>query len=238
MTTVADISSQRFDPAALAGLDEPVRRYFTHALQPDTRLSRRVRLEMTGRINIGAWLPFTATWEGDARSFIWRAKSGPWRLRILHVVDRFADGAGSMDARLFGRIPLLHADDEDVVRSGAGRAAAEAMWTPASLLPDRGVSWHAESDDLILATWDVPPERPQLRLRIDSEGAVRSGCVLRWDNGQHGRRGYIPCGADVHAEQRLGDLTIPSRLSVGWWYGTPHYKPFFECDISQAQPLN
>jgi hypothetical protein len=30
----------------------------------------------------------------------------------------------------------------------------------------------------------------------------------------------IPFGGDVHAEHRLGDLVLPSILSVGWWFDT------------------
>jgi hypothetical protein len=100
------------------------------------------------------------------------------------------------------------------------------------------VSWRAEADDLIAATWDVPPERPEVRLRIDADGALRSSCVMRWDNGDHGLHGYIPCGGDAHAERRFGDIVIPSRLTAGWWYGTPRYEPFFEAEIHAAEPLS
>jgi hypothetical protein len=126
-----------------------------------------------------------------------------------------------MDIRLRPGLRLLHAADEDTTRSAAGRTAAEAIWTPAGLLPQAGVTWHAESDEVIVATWDVPPERPQLRLGIDAGGAVRTTSLMRWDSGQHGLHGYIPCGGHVLQERRFGNVTIPSRVSVGWWYGTP-----------------
>ena len=226
----------RFDPGCLEALDEPVRRYFSHALASDAPLSPAMRLHMTGRINVGIWMPFDAEWEGDGRSFRWSATSGPLGLPLLRVVDQFAEEHGRMDIRLRPGIRLLHADDVDTSRSGAGRAAAEAMWAPASLLPGRGVRWHAENDEVIVATWDVPPERPEVRLRIDRDGAVRAITVMRWDSGQHGVHGYIPCGGDVLAEHSFGDVTIPSRVSIGWWYGTPRYKPFFEATIIAAEP--
>ncbi len=228
-----------FDPASIAGLDEPVRRYFKHAIAEGAVLGRGTRLQMRGRIKVGPWLPFTAEWQGDGRSFVWQGKSGWGPLTPLQVVDRYdCDASGSMDVRLLGRVPLVHADDEDTVRSGAGRAAVEAaFWAPMSLLPERGVTWRAESDDQIVASWEVRPERPEVHLRIDAEGALRSGYVLRWDNGQHGRRGYIPCGGDVGAERRLGDLTLPSQVTVGWWFTTPRYEPFFEAEILAVEPL-
>jgi hypothetical protein len=83
----------------------------------------------------------------------------------------------------------------------------------------------------------VPPERPEVHLRIDDAGAIRSASALRWDNGQHGLHGYIPCGGEVEAEQRFGDLVIASRLTVGWWFDTPRWAPFFKADILPAEPL-
>ncbi len=215
-----------------------MKRYFMHALAPGAALGRGVRLKMTGRIKVGLWLPFTAEWEGDGLSFTWRARVGWGPLTLLRVMDRFADGSGSMEVRLFGRLPIVHGDDEDTARSGAGRAAVEAAtWSPASLLPDRGVSWHAESDELIVATWVVAPERPEVRLGIDAEGAVLEASAMRWDNGSHGKHGYVPCGGEVLAERRFGGRVIPSQLRVGWWFGTPQYQPFFEAEIHGVQPV-
>ena len=39
------------------------------------------------------------------------------------------------------------------------------------------------------------------------------------------------------AERRFGDVVVPSQVTVGWWYGTPRYKPFFEATILSAEPL-
>ena len=115
----------RFDASRIAHLDEPVRRYFTHALGPEARLRSAVRLRMEGRIKVGTWLPFDATWRGDGRSFEWRARAG-W-LRPLHVVDRYESGQASMDVRLLGRLRMVHATGEDTIRSAAGRTAVESV---------------------------------------------------------------------------------------------------------------
>jgi hypothetical protein len=50
------------EPGDLDGLDEPVRRYFSHALGPGAEVGDRVRLAMRGRIKVGVWLPFRADW--------------------------------------------------------------------------------------------------------------------------------------------------------------------------------
>ena len=228
-------SDDAFDPGALAKLDEPVRRYLAHAIHAGAALSDRVRLSMSGRIRVGTWLSFVARQDFDGHAFAWRARAGSRRLKPLHVTDRYAPGAGSTEGRLLGRMRFLHATDENTTRAAAARAAAESIWVPTSLLPSRGTAWRAVSDELIIATVDVPPERPTVELTIAADGRVRSVRVLRWGNVGQKTYGYIPFGGEIDQERRFGDLTLPSRVSVGWWFGTPRYAPFFEAEILDAQ---
>lgn len=232
------VAPRRFDPASLEGLEEPVRRYLVHALSPGTPLERGIRLDIRGQVKVGAWLSFLSVWDGDGRSFSWRARAGLGPLRLLRVHDQFAEGRGFMDIRLAAptsRLPalnLLHVENEDASRSGAGRAALEALWVPMALLPDRRVRWRAESDELIVASFDVPPERPELRIEVGPDGGVRSYSALRW---RSSKDGYLPFGADVHAETRFGEVTIPSRLTAGWGHGTADWSPFFKAEVTAAR---
>ena len=57
---------------------------------------------------------------------VWRANVA----RIISGSDRFVDGEGVMDWRLFGRLPVVHASGPDVSRSSAERAAGESIWVP------------------------------------------------------------------------------------------------------------
>ncbi len=230
---------QRFDRALLNPLDEPVRRYFAHALRDGAPLDHGVRLRLSGQIRVGVWLRFTSVWTGDGDAFCWRATAGPGPVRILSVCDQFADGSGSMDIRLrspLASLPalrLLHVENADTARSGAGRAALEALWAPASLLPARGVSWRAESGQRICAAWDVPPERPELHIDIGADGAARSWWALRW---RDRRSGYVPFGAIVHEQRTFGSVTVPGRLTAGWGFGTERWTPFFRCEVEELEP--
>lgn len=223
-----------FDAKALVGLDEPVRRYFLHALAEGSPPAARARLLIRGRIKVGAWLRFESVWEGDGRSYDWRALCGLGPLRPLRVHDRFADGAGFMDIRLRPGLKLLHAAGDDTARSGAGRAALESDWVPGSLLPERGVTWRVESENVIVAVFDVAPERPEIRFRLGADGQVRSQSAMRW---QGASSGYVPFGVDVQAERTFGAATIPSRFLGGWGYGTPKWAPFFDGEICEFEPL-
>ena len=117
-----------FQQSLVGDLDEPVQRFFTHAIRDGAALGDRVRLTMTGRIKVGAWLPFTAEQTVDGRSFAWHARVGWGSITPLRVVDRYADGVGSTEGRLLGRAALRRPPDPQprerrlVVRHAALRA--------------------------------------------------------------------------------------------------------------------
>jgi hypothetical protein len=236
MTTIA-VPARGFTSDMLAGLDEPVRRYFSHAISDGAALTNGVRMAMSGHIKVGLWLPFTAEQTVDGRSFAWRARVGCGPLTLLRVTDRYAGAAGSTEGRLLGRVTLFHAEDVNTARSAATRAAIESVvFAPSSVLPGRGVTWRAETDNVIVACFDLPPERPEVRARIDEHGAIRTVSALRWGNAGEKTFQYIPFGGDVHAERRFGDRVVPSTLSVGWWFDTPRYAAFFRAEINAVTP--
>ena len=106
---------------------------------------------------------------------------------------------------------------------------------PGALLPDHGVEWRAEADDLIVATWDVPPEQPELHISIGPDGAVTSYRAPRW---RDGKSGYVPFGAEVHAERTFDGATIPSRITAGWGHGTPGWAPFFRGEVVAVDAID
>lgn len=233
-----DPTTPRFASQRLAALDEPVRRYFTHAISEGAPLTAAVRLTMHGRIKVGTWLPFTAEQDCDGHSFTWRARIGWKTVTALTVTDRFANGTGSTQGRLFGRVTLFDTSDQNTARSAAGRTALESVvFAPTTVLPDLGVTWHADSTDVIVAERELFPERPQVWVRIDDHGAVRSVWAQRWGPIRRHTFGYLPCGGVVHAERRFGDIVVPSRITVGWRIGTDHFTPFFRTEIDHLTPV-
>jgi hypothetical protein len=137
-----------------------------------------------------------------------------------------------MEGRLLGRIKLFEADDENTSRSAAGRAALEAVYTPASLLPQRGVSWRAERERhrrelgrASRAPGAAPGDRrPRGRARL---------LGLRWGDTGQKAFGYMPCGCEVGAERCFGDLVVPSRITGAWWFGTPRQAPFYRAEVRE-----
>lgn len=227
----------RFDPGRLAGLDEPVRRYFAHAIGPGAELAHAYRVEMKGAIKADVWLPYRADEELDGRSFRWRARVGLGPLTILRIDDRYARGVGRTEGLLFGRRPLFAHAGEDTARSAASRTALESVaFAPPAVLPECGVAWRAEDERTIVGRFDLPPEQPEVQIEIDGQGAVQSVSAARWGPGDGDEYGYIPCGAEVHGERRFGDLRVPAKLAVSWRFGTARQAPFFRAEVLDVTP--
>jgi hypothetical protein len=224
-----------FDASTLSSCDEPVRRYFLHAIGDGAPLEPRMSLRMTGRIKLGLWVPFTARQDCDGSSFMWRARV-PRGVPFLTVTDTYGAGRGSIDGRLLGAIRMFRSDDQNIVRSAAGRAATEGIVAPIGLLPSPTRVWRAERDNQIIVDLVLPPERPSLHLTIDDTGAVQSVNLRRWGDAGQSTFDYLPFGGDVLAEKRFGDFVLPSRLRVGWLHGTARFSPFFEAEIMSAAP--
>jgi hypothetical protein len=230
--------TRRFTSDLLAGLDEPVRRYFSHAVSDGAALSNGVRIAMSGRIKVGLSLPFTAEQTVDGRSFEWRARVGWGPLTPLRVTDRYADAAGSTEGRLLGRVALFHAEDLKTARSAATAGgdrercvfAAQLGARPRRDLASRNRQRHPRA---LRAAARAPRGSPaDRRARRDPNRQRRA----LGDAGEKTFQ-YIPFGGDVHAERRFGDLVLPSTLSVGWWFGTPRYAPFFRAEINAVTPM-
>jgi hypothetical protein len=217
-------------------LPEPVRQYLAHALPSGEAGAPGVKLTMSGRIKVGIWLPFRATQWCDGKSFLWRASVGLGPVRPLVVTDRYEGGKAGMSGKLAGRRTLFEQTDSNVVRSAAARTALEVVFAPRALVPGRGYAWRAEGDDHIVASTELPPEYVEVHLRIAPDGRLLNVVAQRWGEVTKGTFGYLPFGADMHAEGRFADLVIPSRVIAGWNYGTDNYSPFFKATITTASP--
>jgi len=232
------LQRDRVELATLEDLDEPVRRYFAHAIAEGAPLVEGVHVRLRGQIRLGTWLPFTSEQDSFPTAFTWRARVTAGPLTLFRATDRLVEGAGSVDARLLGRLPMIHADDAHTARSAAARAALEAaVFAPAALLRHPGIEWEARGDDLILARWTVAPERPEIEIRVGLDGAIRSVWAPRWGRQGTDEHQYIPFGGELAGERRFGAYLLPGFLSVGWWWGTERFTPFFRGEVRDVAPV-
>ena len=211
----------RFDPVELEDCPEPVRRYLLHSIRSGTDRYRSIRVEMTGQIKIGRWLPFRAQEVlSPHRGFVWRARVAG----LIVGSDRYVAQAGAMEWRLAGVLPVVRASGSDVSRSAAGRAGVEAIWLPTALLPRFGVHWTAVSDEVIESRFELDDVPIKVRYQLRGSGGIRSFTFDRWgDPDNTGTWAWHPCGGEVTDEATFAGLTIPTGGSFGWHHGTDRW---------------
>ena len=232
----APSAQRRFDAGNLGALPEPVRRYLGRAIAAGAPLASAVRLSLQGEIKLRTWCPFTAEevirWD---RGFVWRARV---RFKGLSITgsDRFLDGVGAMRWSLFGIIPIANGSGTDITRSAAGRMNIEAIWLP-SILSGEDVFWSAASGTQIHARFEAHGEKAEIGMLIDEAGRLQSVVMPRWGNPDGGAFGVHPCGAFIDKEACFDGYTIPSRLRVGWYFGSERFAregEFFRTTINSA----
>lgn len=225
-----------FDHAQTAGLPAPARRYLEHAIAAGAPLASAVRLRMHGEIKLKAWYPFSAEeviyWE---HGMIWQASV---RMRGITIrgSDRLVDGRGAMQWKLLGILPFIRAAGPDITRSAAGRVNAESIWLPSALCGE-GVSWTAGDTDSVRASLVAHGETAELDCGIGADGRIESFRMPRWGNPGGGEFRLLPFGGVAEGGGTFDGYTIPTRVRVGWYAGTPRFEAegeFFRATVDEA----
>ena len=221
----------------IAGLPEPVARYFSAAIAPGTPLARSARLRMRGHIKLARWLPFRARQViNPHRGMVWSARVGG----VVVGADRYAEGIGGMDWKLGGLVTLVRAEDADVARSSAERAGGEGFWVPTALLPRFGVTWTAFDDRHVSATFAVDRHQMEVHYALDRDGRVCSIWFDRWgDPDRLGTWATHPFGCEVIDSATFDGVTVPTAGRAGWFHGTNRWNEgiFFRFELRDLRLL-
>jgi uncharacterized protein DUF6544 len=228
-----------FDPRSIDGMPEIVRRYFGHAIAPGTPLSSLAEIEMSGTFSLGTRAqptPYAMTARqllAAPHAFVWIASmhSGPaW----ISGSDVLVDDVGWTRFWLGGLLQVANDGvSEDFLRSAVARPALEAIWAPATLLPERGVRWMVTGPDSADVAIPTAHGDVTINLVLEKSGKVSEVSTLRWTNANSRKVfAYQRFGGTVAAETSFGGYTVPSVVSIGNMFGSEEYFPFFEARVS------
>ena len=135
----------------LAGLPDPVVRYFRFALTAGQRRVSRARFDQTGEFAMrpGSWKPFTAveSFSVDRPGFLWDARIRIAGMTAMYVRDGYLAGEGAMLGTLGAIVPVVNQSGTSQMAAGElVRYLAELVLLPTALLPGGGVSWKPLDD--------------------------------------------------------------------------------------------
>ncbi len=218
-------------------LPDPAQRYLRHAIREGAALPRAVRLDLAGSFRLGSrWFPFVGTeLLVPPHGYVFRAELGTaaaGRRCVEGHLDHFAHA----QVWLHNLLPVLHEETTpDIVKWAAGRLLVDALWCPATLLPQFGAIWEAVDDHRVSVRLPVQDDAANLILSVGPDGRLESFRLLRWGNPYApdvwGRYLY---GARVEEERSFGDYTVPARYNAGWEFGKPDFVSVFQPRVVRA----
>jgi hypothetical protein len=233
----------RYDPTMTTDLPEVAQRYFARAIEPGTPLHRVVRLQMEGSfIMSGNPMPMTARQilAPPAQGFVWQAEVGEGLMRFAGS-DGHHRAQGSEESWtkfwLHGLIPLARiGGTDDHARAAATRAMMEAIWAPATLLPQFGAKWTQTGPDRAEIRFAHAPGLAPLQITFDAQGDPVEAVSLRWTDANPEKAYRLqPFGGRMLETGIHQGFRIPVRVEMGNMFGTPDYAPFFLVTISRAE---
>lgn len=138
---------------------------------------RGTSLRQTGEMRFAPdrpWLPFVAEQTFAARriDFRWTARVRMVPLVHARVIDSFDGGVGSLEARVFGIVPVAFARGPQTDKGEALRGLAELPWRPFAFAGGMGLAFEAVSEDRLRASFDDGRTQATLDFQVSADGAI------------------------------------------------------------------
>lgn len=226
-----------YDPAMVAALPEPARRFFNFAIQLGTPLLTVAEIDMGGEFSLGSRDKpnYRAM---NARQILAAPHGFVWTLKIPGAVSLSGSDTGKWTHfRVFGLIPVARlGGDADHARAAYGRYVAEAVfWTPAALLPAPGIVWEGLDQDTARVTVTHKALSQSVDVRVDAEGRPIEVRFMRWTNANAERTYRLqPFGGYLSDFREVQGFRLPFRVEAGNLFGTDAYFPFFKAQVRKV----
>ncbi len=237
LSTAQPSSPRCFDPAMIAALPEPTRRYFLYAITPGTPLQTVARITMTGRFGMGTrdkpnYMDMMAT------QILALPDGFVWQMRARHGWLRLSGSDSESWTRfwLMGVLPVARmGGDPDHARAAFGRYVAEAVfWTPAAVLPGPGVHWEQVDADCARVTVSHRGLTQAVDVTVAPDGRPMQVQFERWSNANAEKQYRLqPFGGYLSAFRVFAGFRLPTHVEAGNGFGTEQYFPFFVADVTE-----
>jgi hypothetical protein len=224
-----------FDPAMVANLPDPARRYFLYTIAPGTALHTTAVIEMGGEIGMGTraapgYRPMRARQILSPRGFVWELDAG-----LIGGSDGMTPDTSWTRFRLAGLLPIVRVGgNADHFRSAFGRVVAEGtFWTPAALLPGPGITWEAVDADTARVTVTARGLAQPVEITVAPDGRPLRVVLPRWSNANPDKAWRLqPFGGDLAEFRSFEGYRLPTAVDGGNLIGTEDYFPFFKARVS------
>jgi hypothetical protein len=139
-------ANKNYHSSELAGLPEPVQRYFRYSLKDGQKYISYVRLKHGGLFRPSQsldWMPIEAEEYFSTKNpgYVWYAEIRPIPYTWLSARDTYSQGKGNVLAKLFSGVTVANSEGKESDQSAMIRWLSEAVWYPTALLPSETIRW-------------------------------------------------------------------------------------------------
>lgn len=238
LTSLQPPQPATFEPAMVAHLPAPARRYFSFAIRRGAPLLPVVELQMQGQFSLGSQAdPRYQTMQ--ARQILAPPEGFIWAMRTRSGMALSGSDSGQWTRfRVFGLIPVARLGGEaNHSRSAFGRCVGEAtFWTPAALLPGPGVSWEAVDANTARVTIRHGEMEQAVDVTVDAEGRPVQVSFQRWSNANPEQAYRLqPFGGYLSDFREVEGYCLPFRVEAGNLFGTEAYFPFYLAEVTSIR---
>lgn len=174
---------------------------------------------------------------GEA-GFAWHARRGIGPLTWLRVVDVFAGGEGSLEARFFGALTVARANGVETTLGEAFRYLAELPWAPDAMLGNPVLQWRQSGEREVEVKMNTRVGTARVSFRFDENGDIIAMEA-------RDRPATDPAGRPVRYDWRgrfgdyrqVGSRRLPAYGEVGYAY-PDGYEVYFRARITDCRPAN
>jgi len=239
----APIAPTAFDPAMIADLPEPARRFFTGTIRPGTPLLKVAEVTMHGELSLGTkskhtyWPMRACQILAAPEGFIWEVATGRTPFGLAGS-DGALDGSSWTRFWMAGVLPVARVGgNRDHLRSSFGRYIADAsFWTPAALMPSDTVLWEALDVDVARVTVSHGDFVQAVDLTLDSRGHPVQVVFERWSDANADKVHRLQqFGGELTDFREFDGFTVPTRVVAGNHFGTDEYFPFFKATVDNVR---
>ena len=215
-----DAEAPAFSRDDLAGLPDPVVRYFEFALTPGQPVVRTARLRQVGEFAMRAdsWSPFTAVeyFSAAPPGFLWDARIRMAPATSVYVRDGYSGGEGVMYGALLALVPVVNERGTSTMASGELlRYLAEAVLLPTALLPRDGISWKPLGESTARVTLTDGDTTVSCDVDFSERNEIVRISAMRYRDAD-GKFGLTPWVGHFSEYRRVEGMMIPMSGEVEW----------------------
>lgn len=196
-------------------IPERLRRHAERALLAEGVAGTEVLLHQKGEMRFGPegkWMPFTAEQRMSTErvDFRWHARVKMAPLVTAVVDDAYEDGRGVLDAKVWGLVPVAHAEGLELDRGEMQRYLAELPWNPLAMLHNSELRF-GDGEAGALRVWAGDPET-YVDLGFDEAGDVATAFTRTRCRDD----APVPWGGRFEGYRSFGPVRVPARAEVYW----------------------